>query len=80
MKKKFYRSQKDRKLTGVCGGLSEYFGFDSTFIRLAFILLSLVAGFGLFLYVVLSIITPKDMGYTPFKEVTDGTEGKKGSK
>lgn len=74
MKKKFYRSQKDRKLTGVCGGLSEYFGVDSTFVRLGFILLSFLAGFGVFLYVVLSIITPKDMGYTPFKEITDKTE------
>lgn len=80
MKKKYYRSQKDRKITGVCGGLSEYFGFDSTFVRLGFILLALLAGFGIFLYIVLSIITPNDMGYTPYKEVTDKAESKKESK
>ncbi len=77
MKKKLYRSQKERKLTGVCGGLSEYFGFDVTFIRLIFILLCFLFGLGLFIYVVLSFITPKDIGYTPYKEVTDSAESKR---
>lgn len=36
--KKLCRSTKDKKLAGVCGGIAEYFGFDSTFTRLAFIL------------------------------------------
>lgn len=33
--KKLCRSTKDKKLAGVCGGIAEYFGFDSTFMRLA---------------------------------------------
>ncbi|MFH5811091.1 PspC domain-containing protein [Companilactobacillus sp. FL22-1] len=37
MKKKITRSSTDRMLAGVCGGLGEYFGIDSTWIRLAFI-------------------------------------------
>jgi len=31
--KKFYRSKRDRKLAGVCGGLEEYFGADPNPVR-----------------------------------------------
>lgn len=39
MRNKITRSSTDRLLAGVCGGLGEYFGIDSTWIRLAFIFL-----------------------------------------
>ncbi|MFD1472893.1 PspC domain-containing protein [Companilactobacillus mishanensis] len=39
MKKRLTRSTTDRFVAGVCGGLAEYFGVDSTWIRLAFIVL-----------------------------------------
>lgn len=32
--KKLYRSRKDRKIAGVCGGIAEYFNIDSTLVRL----------------------------------------------
>ena len=32
--KKLYLSDKDRKIAGVCGGIGEYFGIDSTVIRI----------------------------------------------
>ena len=35
MNKKFYLSQTDKKIGGVCGGLAEYFGVDSLLVRLA---------------------------------------------
>lgn len=34
MEKKLYRSRTDKKLCGVCGGFGEYFGIDSTIVRL----------------------------------------------
>lgn len=37
MKNRITRSSTNRMLAGVCGGLGEYFGVDSTWIRLAFI-------------------------------------------
>ncbi|WP_119327389.1 PspC domain-containing protein [Companilactobacillus musae] len=40
MRKRITRSSTDRMLAGVCGGLGEYFGIDSTWIRLAFIFLT----------------------------------------
>ena len=38
------RSASDRKLAGVCGGLAEYFGVDSTIVRLAWVILSIYPG------------------------------------
>ena len=39
--KKLYRSRRDRKLAGVCGGMGEYFGVDANLIRLGFIVVAL---------------------------------------
>ena len=36
--KRLMRSSTDRKIAGVCGGIAEYFGIDSTLVRLAWIL------------------------------------------
>ena len=43
--KKLYRSLKDRRIGGVCGGLGKYFRIDSNIIRLIFIVLLFVTGF-----------------------------------
>jgi signal transduction histidine kinase len=49
---RFSRSENDRWLFGVAGGLSARLGVDVIFIRLAFILLTINYGFGLVLYFV----------------------------
>ncbi|MFH1743106.1 MAG: PspC domain-containing protein, partial [bacterium] len=36
--KRLFRSQTDKKLAGVCGGLGVYFEIDSNIIRVAFVL------------------------------------------
>jgi len=46
-------------LGGVCGGLGEYLGIDSTLVRLFFVLLTLARGVGLLIYLVLWLITPR---------------------
>lgn len=38
------RSTADRKIGGVCGGLAEYFGLDSTLVRLAAVILAIYPG------------------------------------
>ena len=43
--KKLYRSLKDRRIGGVCGGLGKYFRIDSNIIRLIFVVLLFVTGF-----------------------------------
>ncbi len=60
MEKKLKRSTVDRKFSGVCGGLAEYTGIDSTIIRLAWAGITLAAcGTGIILYIAASIIIPE---------------------
>ncbi|MCK4927390.1 MAG: PspC domain-containing protein [Candidatus Aenigmarchaeota archaeon] len=57
--KKLYRSKKDRMLAGVCGGIGEYFGIDSTLVRILWVLLTLGGGAGLILYIICAIVIPE---------------------
>ena len=56
--KKFYLSNTDKKIGGVCGGIAEYFNVDSTFIRLLFVMGALLGGFTVIAYLALWIISP----------------------
>ena len=58
--KKLYRSKTDKRLAGVCGGLGEYFGIDSTLVRLGFALFTLAGGSGLFIYLIAALIIPEE--------------------
>jgi phage shock protein C len=42
--KKLYRSQGDRMIAGICGGLGEMFSTDSTLIRLAMVFVGAATG------------------------------------
>ena len=44
-----------KKILGVCGGIGEYLGIDSTIVRIAFVLF---LGLNVLLYLVLAIIMP----------------------
>ncbi len=45
-------------LAGVAGGVAEHLGLDPVVVRLAFVVLSLAAGFGLVVYLLLWVLTP----------------------
>jgi signal transduction histidine kinase len=49
----FRRSDDDRVLAGVCGGVASALGVDATLVRLAFALLALAGGAGVLLYLAL---------------------------
>ena len=57
--KKLCKSNKNRKICGVCGGIAEYLNADPTLIRLAFVVISMAAGTGLLAYVVAALIMPE---------------------
>ena len=60
--KRLMRSVNDRRLGGVCGGLSEFLGVDSTVIRLVWALLSIVPGAivgGIVAYVIAWMVIPE---------------------
>ena len=56
--KKLYLSDTDKKLCGVCGGIAEYFGIDSTVVRLLFAGLVIFAGTGVFAYFIAALVIP----------------------
>lgn len=61
MQKKLYRSRKNSKLFGVCGGIAEYFDTDPTVIRLiAVILLFMSFGWAVVIYLAAAFIMPQD--------------------
>lgn len=64
--RKLYLSDKDRKIAGVCGGLADYFGIDSTIIRILWALAVLVSyGTGFILYLVFWLIVPRERNILP---------------
>ena len=58
--KRLTKSNTDKKICGVCGGIAEYFGIDSTWVRLASALLILGYGSGLLIYFVAALVMPED--------------------
>jgi len=47
-------------LAGVCGGLGEYFGIDSSLVRLGLIFLMVFGGTGLLAYLIAWIVIPEE--------------------
>ena len=58
--RKLRRSTVDRMLCGVCGGIGEFFGIDSTIIRLIWAV-SGVMGYGIVAYILAAVIIPSDL-------------------
>src|ERR1043165_1703713 len=53
------RSQTDRKIAGVCGGIAEYYRIDPNIVRVGFLALSVITGGGFLLaYVVALVVMP----------------------
>jgi phage shock protein PspC (stress-responsive transcriptional regulator) len=58
------RSETDKKIAGVAGGMAVYFGVDPTLIRVLWVVAGLM-GWGLVAYLILWIVLPKGPGSTP---------------
>lgn len=54
--KKFVKSEKDKKLCGVCSGIAEYFEIDSLLVRLVFVSLCLIDLCFVFAYFIAAIV------------------------
>ena len=57
--KKLCKSNTNRKICGVCGGIAEYLNADPTLIRLAFAVIALAAGSGILAYFLAALIMPE---------------------
>lgn len=60
MTKRLTKSLGDKKIAGVCSGVAKYFGVDPTVVRIAWALLVLLFGVGIFLYLVCWLLMPDD--------------------
>ena len=63
------RSRSDRWITGVCGGLGAYFGLDPILFRIAFIVLTVAGGAGLWLYLAAWLLLPEQGSYSSMKSI-----------
>lgn len=65
--KRLFRSRTDSKLAGVCGGLSQYLGFDATILRLVLIVTAFFSfGSVLLVYILAAVVIPKEPEMTGF--------------
>ncbi len=58
MEKKLYKSETNKMLAGVCGGIAEDFNIDPTLVRLGWVVFCALGGSGLLAYIIMAIIMP----------------------
>ena len=63
MEKKLYKSNNNKMIDGVCGGIAEYFDVDPTVVRLAWVLFCTLGESGIFAYIIAAIIIPRAPQY-----------------
>ena len=73
MNRRLYRSSRERVISGVAGGVAEYFDIDPSIVRIAWVLLALITG-GVFLilYGVMWLVVPVSYTTTPGTEASAG--------
>ncbi|MGM9550782.1 MAG: PspC domain-containing protein [Clostridia bacterium] len=63
MDKRLYKSNTNRILAGVCGGIGEFFNIDPTIVRLGWIAFCALGGSGIIAYIIAAIIIPQSTYY-----------------
>ncbi|CCQ96852.1 Phage shock protein C, PspC [[Clostridium] ultunense Esp] len=60
--KRLVRSQTDRMLSGLLGGIAEYLNVDPTVVRLLYVFLTIFTGIfpGIIAYVIALLVVPKE--------------------
>ena len=58
MKKRLTKSNSNSVISGVCGGLAEFFDIDVTLVRIGWILFTFFGGSGIIAYIICAIIMP----------------------
>lgn len=60
MKARLKRSRTNKMISGVCGGIAEYLGWDATVVRLIFVVLTFFSwGAPILLYFILALVMPE---------------------
>jgi len=61
--KKLYKSNSNKIICGVCGGIANYFNIDATVVRLIAVILTLAGGSGVLFYIIAAVLMPEEPGY-----------------
>ena len=74
MQRRLYRSEQDRLLTGLSGGMADYFDVDPTLMRLLWVLLAIfTGGVAIIVYFVMVVVVPT--GSVPAPGIEPGPVG-----
>lgn len=75
MKKRLYKSDDDKIIVGVIGGIGEYFDLDPTILRLLYVLIAVLTGLvpAILGYIIAALVVP----HKPFIHHMDHTEPEK---
>lgn len=74
MQRRLYRSEQDRLLTGLSGGMADYFDVDPTLMRLLWVLLAIfTGGVAIIIYFVMVVVVPT--GSAPAPGIEPGAVG-----
>jgi phage shock protein C len=65
------RSETDRVIAGVAGGVAERFGFNSTLVRLAWVVSAFFGGFSVLIYLALWVALPKSPADIPATRIAE---------
>lgn len=58
MNKRLYKSNENKMVCGVCGGIAEFFDIDPTLVRLGWVLFCALGGSGILAYIIAAIVIP----------------------
>ncbi|MCR5829212.1 MAG: PspC domain-containing protein [Lachnospiraceae bacterium] len=62
--RKLYKSRNDKKICGVCGGIAQFFGIDSTLVRVITVLLVALGGMSIWIYVIAALVMSVEPVYS----------------
>ncbi|GED33301.1 PspC domain-containing protein [Brevibacillus centrosporus] len=74
MERRLYRSQQDKRLFGVCGGIAHFLRMDSTLVRVGVVILTVCTGIPILIYLLLAMIMPKEPRWSYVGDGFDGFE------
>ena len=59
MTKRLYKSNTNKVIDGVCGGIAEYFDLDPTVVRVAWAIFCVIGFSGVIAYLICALIIPR---------------------
>ncbi len=58
--KRIYKSEHNKRIAGVCGGIADYFGINPTIVRIIWFVFTSFYGIGVALYIICSLVMPSE--------------------